>query len=434
MALDRFFAVDLQKSTPDLSWAVKHAPKTLDQVDINKTSIEFVHQWYQTNRNVPDQLLFVVGPNGCGKSVGTMLALRSAGASLVIKDVHEERNKQVTEEIADMLSLESPNTCIVLENVDMNAKGVVDLIKERYTIQLPKKGAAAPKRTPVQPGLVVITNNTYGTVNGVLGIGSVVRFSQATDMELEKVARRVYKAEKKEYPRDLVMGIIKRCVGDAGFLLNQIQFAALTKGSFTATKRLEHHTVFDACDDILNVPKLGIHRGSYLASLDNQTVLCLLFENYTNKSLPLKDLSTVARDMSDAELLSGSKLFQMSEVSDVMVYAPNRIFGKSKKIGDLKFPTMFSKSYTQSTNKNHSVSVRTHMQQVTHTAVPVHWLGSFVVQVIESKDWDTLTRIIQGYKLNSDHVASLCKISNLKDKKFTIKAEAKRVIEKAQVG
>ena len=427
MALDKFFAVKVEYTIPNLSWVVKHSPIRLSQVDCNKTSIEFIHQWYLTNRDSPDQLLFVVGPNGCGKSVGTMLALKEAGASIVIKDVHEERNKQVTEEITDILTLESHRTCLVLENVDMNAKGVIDLIKDLYTIQTKKK----EKRKEIQTCLVVITNNTYGTVNSVLSIGHSITFSRVPDQDLEKIARRVYKAEKQDYSKSLIDPILKKCVGDAGFLINQLQFASLTKGGFTATKRLEHHTVFDACDDILNIPRLGIHRGSYLASLDNQTVACLLLENYINKAMPIKDASIVSRDLSDAELLSASKLFQVSDVADVMVYAPNRILAKYKKIGDLKFPVMFSKSFMHTTYKNHAISVRSHIQKVTCTEVPVHQLAWFVVRIIEAKDYARLEDIVKGYRLTLDHVQSLCKIANLKSKKFSIKVEAKRVIEKS---
>lgn len=424
MALHKFIQVEVTPRESVLSWNDKYRPKCMKDIKCNANAAKKVYEWCVQVQGQKNQVLLVIGPHGCGKSVGTQLALQASGMFTIWKDNHEIRNKPFIEELEHISANENHNMAVVVDNIDMNAKGIVDFVKDIVK----KKTKEKSKCKDIFPALVLISNNTYGTVNSILNDVDVVYFTAVSSIHMAEISKDILTKERRPWSPELIKPILSKSVGDLRYFLLQLEFvcSGKQKDSFFVTKRLEHVSIFNACEEILNSPALGVAKGCYLASTDTSMLPSLIFENYGMKFAPeqLSLVSGVSTLLSDIDIFQGS---YSSELLEMTTYGSNVFCKKGKNVAkDLKYPSMFAKLHLEHSYDAFSCRLRDKTKSVTVVNIDPHMFADTIVRAVERNDVVTLQRIIDDYKLDFESINHALKMCNLR--KVTLKAKAKTVL------
>lgn len=421
MALHKYFKVDTSDVQTNLPWDKKYAPKTMEDVACNAAVAASIKNWYLTNKTKTNNLAVVIGPNGCGKTTIVELALKSAQAHVIHKDVHATRAKHLIEELTTLFALNGEGCCIVLDNVDMNCKSVVEFIKDTFL--------SAKKKDKVSHcSLVVISNNLFNTVQSLLSCEHVFYCTVVPPVTMYKVLKDIKKQVKGFCVSEAgIKEIIKKSVGDMSYAIQQTQFANARKDSFQVIKRVEHKTVFDACDTLFHNPHVGINQGTYLISIDPHVVSSLLFENYWSKKPSLDDIAKLSNELSMTEIMLTKKNQTIEESATCMLYSLKSTFSKyPTHVKDMKYPSVFSKTHLLKTYQNLQHQIMSKTSTCTGHLSEVKNLAEMVTKHINKCEWERLADISHAYNLSDKDLLNMVKISTFS--KTTLKQSQKKAI------
>jgi hypothetical protein len=433
MALHKFVKVDTKPREAVFSWVDKYKPKCIEEMKCNSNSVKKVYEWCMHARGKKNQVLLLIGPHGCGKSLGVELALRKAGIFVIVKDNHEIRNKPFIEELNHISANENHNTAVVIENIDMNSKGIMDFVKgvskDEFEKFPPKKTRKKVIGKDMSPLLILVSNNTYGAVNSIVEQVDTIYFTTVPSSLMVDIAKDIFAKEGRPWSLEVVKRVIQKSVGDVRYFILQLEFLCTSTkdDSFFVIKRLEHVSIFNACEEFLNEKNLGPAKGCYLASIDTSMMPCLIFENYgvkfTESEFPF--LSKVSELISDIDLMQSTR---NSELVEMMTYLTNLPCRRGSLVAkDLKYPSIFAKLHLEHSYTNYTRKVETKVQPI--TIVPVHgnMFADFVVRLIQQNEMEFLSRVIFDYKLVMENIQDMIKMCNLR--KITLKAKVKTTIQ-----
>ena len=418
MSLDRFFVTTKEEKKGESPWDVKYAPEQYKDVNCNKAAAAEILSWCKTANTKPKQVLCVVGPNGCGKTHAVHLCLKETNKIAVWKDLNEQRNKALIDELKLSCSVSSENKVIVIDNADINTKGIVDFIKETY--------GESSKNHHV--GFVLIGNNTYGSLKTLFAMTKTVTMQRVSPAALTRIGKIACKKEGHTWSDEKFGQIVKRCVGDVRYLLLQLQFACASNGAFSAVKRLEHKSVFDACEEMLN-GNVGVHKGSYLISLDTGVIPCMMFENVHEKLLPHE--RNKAFDIADVfscmDILDNCKSFGMSDIVELLPCAVNfKVRTSKRRVTSLRYPCMFSKIHVTNTRKKTYIHLRTHLYSTLGYTFEIQSFAKHMMDMIREERYDDIKDTVVSYKLTLPLINDLMKLNPTQ--KLTLKTKMSRFV------
>lgn len=416
MALTKFFQIqNLSPVHQHEDWAVKHRPKRIKDILVNKDAVQRLVDWCE-NRDDHPQLITILGGNGVGKTVLSKVVLEEHGFLIMEKSVGDKRNKQFVTEIMDILQHSPHNTILFIDNIDVSNTEVMQIFLD---LMEPKKRKSKHDTSSLlwNIPIVCVSNNMYGSVSSIIEKSYTVYFHPVPWFTLMKVAKQVLSKEKTTTLEDKdIRTIAQKSRGDVRYMIQQLSFYHSTPNAAKITStRMESKTIFQAVTGILQNEPMSIDKGIHLASIDPNVVTCMIFENYLDYAKDISHAAKACHLMSINDLMSTTHTYEVEPIWTTMSTKAIQPHLLTPKIPPkIRYPCIFSKL---SLLKSHDQL----LQKVGHSLVQKqrsisskyhHFLVEIMLNLLHT-DCDRFVQLCKEYDLDFSHIEMFPKICNI---------------------
>jgi len=237
------------------AWAVKHKPKSLDEIVGNKEAIQRFIDWVKSwEKAVPKKrAAFLYGPPGIGKTITVEAFANDYGMELVEKNASDYRTEDAVNRFAGLASqygsLFGGRRIVLLDELD-GLTGTSDKGGVRAITDIARNA---------QSPIVLIANNAYDPrFSNLRNYCLLIEFKKPPAGEVMKHLKRICGSEGIHAEESALKFIAQRSEGDVRSAVNDLQ--ALAQGK----KRLAYEDVSwlsyrDRQDTIFNVLRMIVY-------------------------------------------------------------------------------------------------------------------------------------------------------------------------------
>ena len=283
-------------------WSSEFYPKSMSSFIGNRNAVAAVFKWLQTSE-WKKKPLFFSGPNGCGKSVLSVLALREKGYEVV--DVMREEGESIAslsntdasfhvcDRVRDVVSFGTRDGTLrrFLEDAasskpqallvdDVHTLSEQERTKVLSSIFVKEKVGRRTVMRPMTLPIIFTCEDPYDKCMRSLKCNcKCVNMYSHNERDMMTMFIRV----QKKYPA--VLGndaVIKQCNGDMRKMLNMVQFSSRSKGrgsTIHEKSQTVYRSPFDSASAALSDPSMTLL--TTRVQRDRNLVLSLIRQNYT---------------------------------------------------------------------------------------------------------------------------------------------------------
>jgi Fe-S cluster assembly ATPase SufC len=428
MAMKKFMTSTPTPSPPSvpMEWGTRFAPKTFDQICLNKTQATKILQWMQRHQQgLPcPRILVVLGPNGSGKTCATKLAAAHVKFDVVDETVTEKRTKQMVEETMHIMNHATKNTLLLLDNADIANNEVINLIYDMLESNTQKKRKSRYKSnlgSQFHFPIVCISNNMYGSVTKLLERSEVIHYHRVRPDELCKLGTHVLQQQNKTIQEATMHDICRKSQGDVRFFLQTLQMFHASGDTRNIGLKTISETIFEVAVDILERRPSTIEKTLFSMAMDSNQLSCMLFENYTVYCGTIEDAAAAAEKFSLNDRLSSTHQYDLQPYWDLAVGrdAPQN-FRKPKVKPKIKYPCIFSKVSLAKTHRGILIKLLALARQQTSnlSREGVLMFIEVALKRIHAGDIEWPLQICQSYEWGASSVDQFPKVHNLQKLPF----------------
>lgn len=404
MALQTFFGIGLSKSHGTcIDWNESHGPSSCDRCGHLCEVATDIKGWWTGNAPVCS----LEGPNGSGKTKLLSLALKEEGVGVITFDFLATRIKIMLEEVHQIQTINAPNTCIVIDNVDISAKALIAMIKTVYYTK------NEPPSTRVK--IAVISNNTYGSLSNLPSAVYRIHFPPAPVEYLVSLGGAIIEREGKRVQGSTLETIAQSSLGDMRFFVNQLRLASASDSTFNHETRLQHQSVFDVCKQMLFGSDIDLNDTSSFINTDAPTVAAMLFENNPILTKDIHACAEVTHAVTDFDIVDRSKAFGTLPLKETLAFRVSKLVTKQPiKTPNIKYPALYSKTFLSNTYMSMRRAVTTQMYtKGMHTLPTVEGVLWLVRACVDAGDKETFAALCEAHHITSDMLVKLARLNNL---------------------
>lgn len=290
-------------------WTSLHSD-VVEGVDAQKDALRgWVRDYVRMAPGTPKGA-FLIGPPGSGKTRVAEVVLREFGLNIVERNASSHRTRRALEDdVQNTINAGLPNA-LIFEDVDsiVAGQGGVDYICQ---VVNPLRGTSKPiTRKDRQhwalrftiPIVCISNSATTRALTDLMSDSLVVRFEEASDSTLRRVADAILERERLELPESCLSEIVRNARGDARQFVNSLEYAARTGGLPHAIDK--SLTPAKVAELLFAGPPLGVSDAIRLASCDPISVSHALQENYLSREANPDELLELSVVFSDCDVMT----------------------------------------------------------------------------------------------------------------------------------